>query len=165
MKTRETAMKLTPEYLAMTPLEKWETLALHGLLGTDEPWIEDMRETLRALSAPPADGAAQEAVEALKVWDSYQPYATTGKVVAQANNLAEALRSALARLKAPASKGWEEGIDELRRIVACDDEATTQHGGLADCTDNEGEPYQSQELANCLFRARHILAAYQGSKL
>jgi hypothetical protein len=40
--------KLTPEYLAMSPLEKWETLTLHGLLGTDEPWISDMRETLRA---------------------------------------------------------------------------------------------------------------------
>jgi hypothetical protein len=43
--------KLTPEYLAMTPLQKWETLALHGLLGTDEPWIEDMRETLRSVQA------------------------------------------------------------------------------------------------------------------
>lgn len=44
--------KLTPEYLAMTPLQKWETLALNGLLGTDEPWIEDMRASLRALSTP-----------------------------------------------------------------------------------------------------------------
>lgn len=48
------AGKLTPEYLAMTPLQKWETLALNGLLGTDEPWIEDMRAALSAL--PPRQG-------------------------------------------------------------------------------------------------------------
>lgn len=53
--------RLTPEYLAMSPLQKWETLTLHGLLGTDEPWIEDMRETLRARATPPpvADDAGE----------------------------------------------------------------------------------------------------------
>lgn len=56
--------KLTPEYLAMTPLQKWETLTLHGLLGTDEPWIEDMRQTLRALSTPPSDGTGEGVTEA-----------------------------------------------------------------------------------------------------
>ena len=41
-------MELTPAYLAMTPAEKWETLVLNGLIGTDEPWIDDMRQSLRA---------------------------------------------------------------------------------------------------------------------
>jgi hypothetical protein len=40
--------RLTTKFLAMSPLEKWETLALNGLLGTDEPWIENMRQSLRA---------------------------------------------------------------------------------------------------------------------
>lgn len=44
--------RLTPEYLAMTPLQKWDTLALHGLLGTNEPWIADMRRTLSNLPTP-----------------------------------------------------------------------------------------------------------------
>lgn len=39
--------KLTAAFVAMTPLQKWEALALHGLLGTDEPWIEDMRRALK----------------------------------------------------------------------------------------------------------------------
>lgn len=43
--------KLTAEYLAMTPLQKWETLCLNGLIGYGEPWIEDMRQSLKALSA------------------------------------------------------------------------------------------------------------------
>jgi len=46
----ESRSKLTAEYLAMSPLQKWETLTVNGLLGTDEPWIADMRETLRGLS-------------------------------------------------------------------------------------------------------------------
>lgn len=48
--------RLTPEYLAMSPLQKWETLAVHGLLGTNEPWIEDMRRTLAALPRPVGRG-------------------------------------------------------------------------------------------------------------
>jgi hypothetical protein len=55
--------KLTPEYLAMSASEKWRTLAVNGLLGTNEPWIPDMAETLRALEAPAAlHGPAVEAI-------------------------------------------------------------------------------------------------------
>lgn len=38
---------LTSEFKAMTPLQKWETLVLSGLIGTSEPWIDDMRKALR----------------------------------------------------------------------------------------------------------------------
>lgn len=43
--------ELTPEFRAMTALQKWETLTLHGLLGTNEPWIENMRQHLKADAA------------------------------------------------------------------------------------------------------------------
>jgi len=46
------AAKLTDEYLAMTPRQKWETLCLNGLIGYGEPWIEDMRQSLKSLEAP-----------------------------------------------------------------------------------------------------------------
>ncbi len=42
---------LTDEYLAMTPLQKWETLCANGLIGTNEPWIEDMRQSLKAMQS------------------------------------------------------------------------------------------------------------------
>jgi hypothetical protein len=45
--TEDKKDKLTPAFLAMTPLQKWETLVLSGLIGTDEPWIENMRTALR----------------------------------------------------------------------------------------------------------------------
>jgi len=45
------AALLTPAFKAMTPLQKWETLVLSGLIGTDEPWIEDMRQALREQEA------------------------------------------------------------------------------------------------------------------
>jgi hypothetical protein len=51
----------------------------------------------------------------------------------------------------------DEAEAELRRIVALDDEADTKRGGLADCSDNDGHPYQSQALANCLARARALI--------
>lgn len=38
---------LTDVFKAMNGLQKWETLVLNGLIGTDEPWIEAMRDTLR----------------------------------------------------------------------------------------------------------------------
>lgn len=41
---------LTPAFKAMSPLHKWETLVLSGLIGTNEPWIEDMRDALREQS-------------------------------------------------------------------------------------------------------------------
>lgn len=52
--------------------------------------------------------------------------------------------------------------DELRRIIAADDQAPTKHGGLADCIDNDGAAYQSQTLANCLARARYALTSQDG---
>lgn len=51
--------ELTPEFRAMTALQKWETLTLQGLLGTDEPWIEHMRQTLREDAARSADGGRE----------------------------------------------------------------------------------------------------------
>jgi len=39
--------RLTPQFIAMNGRDKWETLVLSGLIGTDEPWIEAMRDTLR----------------------------------------------------------------------------------------------------------------------
>lgn len=51
--------KLTPEYLAMSPAEKWGALTVHGLLGTDEPWIADMAETLSSLPSE-GDGLLRE---------------------------------------------------------------------------------------------------------
>lgn len=41
--------ELTPEFRALSLLQKWETLTLHGLLGTNEPWIEHMRRGLSTL--------------------------------------------------------------------------------------------------------------------
>ncbi len=58
--------QLTAEYLAMTPLQKWETLALNGLLGTDEPWIEDMRQVLRTLAG-----------ERARLREALEPFANT----------------------------------------------------------------------------------------
>lgn len=42
---------LTSDFLAMSPLQKWDTLTLNGLLGTDEPWIDEMRDSLLAAQA------------------------------------------------------------------------------------------------------------------
>lgn len=39
--------KLNPEYARLNPRQKWGALAVNGLLGTDEPWIEDMDQALR----------------------------------------------------------------------------------------------------------------------
>jgi hypothetical protein len=52
-----------------------------------------------------------------------------------------------------------EALDELARIIGLNDECGMKYGGLADCIDNSGQPYQSQALANCLARARAILRA------
>jgi hypothetical protein len=68
------AGKLTPQFVAMSPLQKWETLALNGLLGTDEPWIEDMRQALKrqetALTSSPINEGVIEAGDELadKLW-------------------------------------------------------------------------------------------------
>lgn len=40
-------LRLTAEFRAMTALQKWDTLTLQGLLGTNEPWIADIREHLK----------------------------------------------------------------------------------------------------------------------
>ncbi len=40
--------KLNPEYAKLSPRLKWGALAVNGLLGTDEPWIDDMDDALRA---------------------------------------------------------------------------------------------------------------------
>lgn len=54
----EERVKLTPKFRTMSPLQKWEALVLSGLIGTDEPWIEDMRA---ALQRQEAEGAALRA--------------------------------------------------------------------------------------------------------
>lgn len=38
---------LTTEFVNATPLQKWGLLLVNGILGTDEPWIEDMRAALQ----------------------------------------------------------------------------------------------------------------------
>lgn len=51
----------------------------------------------------------------------------------------------------------DELVKALTQIVQCDDDAETKHLVLADCTDNDGEAYQSQALSNHLCRARTLL--------
>lgn len=43
--------ELTPQFLAMNGRDKWETLVLHGLVGTNEPWIAELTKTLREEAA------------------------------------------------------------------------------------------------------------------
>jgi hypothetical protein len=43
--------RLTPQFVAMNGRDKWEMLVLHGLVGTDEPWIAALTRTLRAEAA------------------------------------------------------------------------------------------------------------------
>ena len=59
---------LTTAFIEASPLEKWELLALNGLLGTDEPWIENMRDALKAQETTNAQLRADNArlVEALR---------------------------------------------------------------------------------------------------
>jgi len=77
--------RLTAEYLAMTPLQKWETLTLNGLLGTNEPWIEDMRQHL-ARKAASADKLV-EALDAIRnIEKTVDPVALRG---ARAKEIAE----------------------------------------------------------------------------
>ncbi len=42
---------LTEAFKALNGRDKWETLVLSGLIGTDEPWIPAMTETLRREAA------------------------------------------------------------------------------------------------------------------
>lgn len=49
--TDKAEARLTEAFNSMSPLEQWETLTLNGLLGTDEPWIEGVRDNLRAQAA------------------------------------------------------------------------------------------------------------------
>lgn len=66
--------KLTPAFCAASPLQKWELLTLHGVLGTDEPWIENMRDALReqeaalqaALTRQPAPAEVEDMVGRLR---------------------------------------------------------------------------------------------------
>lgn len=42
---------LTSKFAAMNGRDKWETLVLSGLIGTDEPWIAATTATLREEAA------------------------------------------------------------------------------------------------------------------
>lgn len=62
--SKELLARLTTAFVEASPLEKWELLALNGLLGTDEPWIENMRDALKAQEAHIA--ALDARIEALE---------------------------------------------------------------------------------------------------
>lgn len=96
--------KLTPEYMAMDPLQKWDTLLLHGILGTDEPWIEDMRASLRKLIT-----SADHAERALVTIAAHPRggEVRTGTLLAERDDMIGEARAALFAIYGP---GWRSKV-------------------------------------------------------
>jgi len=108
-----------------------------------------------------SDPLRAEALAVLEGWLKDSPRLVGGDPEAEHyQQVVRVLETAIAALSAQVPEDDAgEALAELRRIVTLDDEANTKHGGLADCTDNNGDPYQSQALANCLSRARALIEA------